>query len=205
MINQWQMALLFIGICSIGAYMTACASNPHRAKKIDAKMESSEEISGDTRLGIKDGNMVVQKKVQINDELRRLQNEVYQIEDHVYGSRKYGSKGLYGSLKTCRSKLTSKKYGGTGRLMWTEPIDRITDKEDEWNVGVDEKEKIIGISQEFLLDRIQRFKSYKKRLQKRQDEYEEKLEICDAALESKKFDLNKKKKLESNTSSQEIF
>ena len=186
--EKYKQVLLFIGVCSL---MAACAS-PHRAKKIDTQMKSSEQVSGDTMLGIKDGNMVVQKKVQMNDELRRLQNEVYQMEDRVYGNRKYGSKGLYGALKTCRLKLTNKKHGGTGQLMWTEPIDRVTDKEDEWRVGVNEEDKIIAVSQEFLLDRIQRFKGYKKRLQKRQDEYEEKLEICDAALESKKFDTQTK-------------
>jgi hypothetical protein len=164
----------------------SCKSNPHKAEKIETEMEKSSDVSGGEKIGVKDGNMVVQKKVQMNEELRRVQYEVYELEDKVYGNRKYGSKGLYGALKSCREELVSKKNGGDGKLMWTEPMDRVTDKEDEFNIGLDEKDKIVGVSEEFLKDRIERFKKYKATLTKRQDEYEEKLEICDADLKAKK-------------------
>jgi len=163
-----------------------CRSNPHKAEKIGTEMEKSADVGAGERVGIKDGNMIVQKKVMMNEELRRLQYEVYELEDRVYGHRKYGSKGLYGALKSCREESVSKKLGGDGKLVWTEPIDRVTDKEDEFNIGIDEKEKIVGVSEEFLKDRIARFKKYKHTLLKRQDEYEEKLEICDANLKAKK-------------------
>ena len=167
--------------------VAGCKSNPNKAEKIATEMDKSAQITGDEKLGVnKDGNMVVQKKVMMNEELRRLQYEVYELEDRVYGHRKYGSKGLYGALKSCREESVSKKLGGDGKLMWTEPIDRVTDKEDDFNIGLDEKEKIVGVSEEFLKDRIARFKKYKQVLTKRQDEYEEKLEICDAALKAKK-------------------
>jgi hypothetical protein len=149
-------------------------------------MEKSSDIGGGEKVGVKNGDMIVQKKVQMNEELRRLQYEVFELEDRVYGNRKYGSKGLYGALKQCREESVSKKYGGDGKLMWTEPVDRVTDKEDDFNIGIDEKDKIVGVSEEFLKDRIARFKKYKTTLEKRQDEYEEKLEICDAALKAKK-------------------
>ncbi|RME16743.1 MAG: hypothetical protein D6797_03890 [Bdellovibrio sp.] len=171
-----------------------CSSNPYKAEKIKTQVEKPQKVSGDTVLGIKDGNLVVQKKVEMSEELRRLQNEVYSLEDKVYGNRKYGSQGLYGALKKCRFKLSSKEYGGDGKLIWTEPIDRVTDKEEDWKIGIDEKDKIVGVSMEFLKDRIQRFKNYKKILQKRQDEYEEKLEICDAALKAREYDLKHKSK-----------
>lgn len=181
-----------VGLVSLFFVVGAgCASNPHKAEKIDTEMETAAEVSGE-RVGIKDGNMIIQKKVQMNEELRRIQNEVYSLEDRVYGNRKYGSQGLYGTLKSCRLKLTSKEFGGDGKLMWTEPLERITDKEDEWEVGIDEEDKIVGVSEEFLKDRIERFRGYKKVLQKREDEYTEKLEICDAALRSKEYDMKQK-------------
>ena len=86
---------------------TACASNPNKAKEIETKMERPEQISGDTALGVnKDGNMIVQKKVMMNEELRKLQYEVYELEDRVYGNRKYGSLGLYGVLRDCKLQLS---------------------------------------------------------------------------------------------------
>ncbi|OFZ19931.1 MAG: hypothetical protein A2Z20_07765 [Bdellovibrionales bacterium RBG_16_40_8] len=189
-IKKYVKVVLFSGAAVV---IVACSSNPHKAKKIDTEMERSEKLSGQEKLGIKDGNFIIQKKVEMNEELRRLQNEVYSLEDRVYGNRKYNSQGLYGTLKSCRTKVTSKAMGGNGKLMWTEPIDRVTDKEDEFDIGIDEKDKIVGVSEEFLKDRIVRFKKYKGVLQKRQDEYEEKVEICDEELSSKEHDVKAKK------------
>ncbi len=177
--------MLIAGLLSV-LTLVGCKSNPNKAEKIVTKMDKDSDVGGGEKVGIKNGDMIVQKKVMMNEELRRLQYEVYELEDRVYGNRKYGSKGLYGALKGCREESVSKKMGGDGKLMWTEPADRVTDKEEEFNIGIDEKEKIVGVSEEFLKDRIARFKKYKGTLEKRQDEYEEKLEICDAALKAKK-------------------
>lgn len=171
--------------------LAACSSNPHKAKNIETEMEKRESVSGDTSVGVKDGNMIVQKKVMMNEELRRIQNETYELEDRVYGNRAYGSLGLYGVLRKCKLDVADKKNGGDGKLSWTEPMDRITDKEEEFEIGIDEKQKLVGISEEFLKDRIIRFRGYRSVLEKRQDEYEEKLAICQAELKSRKFDADK--------------
>lgn len=176
----------------LAAAVMACSSNPHKAEKIQTNIDKKEEITGDTSMGIKDGNLVVQKKVAMNEELRRLQNEVYSLEDRVYGNRNYGSLGLYGVLKQCRAELADKKNGGDGKLIWTEPIERVTDKEEEYKVGIDEKDKVVGVSEEFLGDRIKRFRGYRGVLEKRQDEYEDKLAICQTELKSRKFEAQKK-------------
>lgn len=166
--------------------VVACSTNPHKAEKVETKIDNSDTVSGDTAVGVKDGNMVVQKKVAMNEELRRLQYEVYELEDNVYGNRKYGSLGLYGVLRDCRMQLSDPKNGGDGKLKWTEPIDRVTDKEEEYKIGLDDKMKLVGVSEEFLKDRLTRFKGYKGVLEKRQDEYEEKVAICKAELKAKK-------------------
>lgn len=165
-----------------------CSHNPNKAEKIDTKVDKGATISGEEQVGVKDGNMIVQKKVVMSEELRRLQNEVYELEDRVYGNRKYGSAGLYGVLKDCKMKAADKANGGDGHLKWTEPIDRVTDKEDDFKIGIDEKEKIVGVSEEFLKDRIERFRGYKVVLQKREDEYEDKLSICKNDLANLKHD-----------------
>lgn len=170
----------------------ACSSNPHKAEKIDSSMQKEEKLTPEQRIGVKDGNMIYQKKVNMAEELRRLQIDVYSLEDRVYGNRKFGSLGLYGVLKNCRKDLTDPKNGGNGKLRWTEPIDRVSDKEDEFKIGLDDKDKIIGVSEEFLKDRISRFQDYKRTLEKREDEYQEKVEICEAELNAQKHDVSKK-------------
>lgn len=169
------------------ALIAACA-NPHKAEKIETAIDLKDEVTGDTALGVKDGNLIVQKKVAMNEELRRLQNEVYSLEDRVYGNRTYGSLGLYGVLRQCRADISDKKNGGDGKLIWTEPVDRVTSKEDEFKIGIDEKDKVVGVSEEFLKDRIARFRGYRNVLEKRQDEYEDKLAVCQTELKSRKFE-----------------
>lgn len=171
-------------ITTLASALWSCSHNPHKAEKIETAIKNEGQVSGDTSVGVKDGNMVIQKKVQMNEEVRRLQNEVYETEDNVYGNRKYGSLGLYGVLRDCKLQLSDPKNGGDGKLKWTEPIDRVTDKEDEFKIGLDEKDKLVGVSEEFLKDRIQRFLGYKQVLMKRQDEYEEKVQICKAELKA---------------------
>lgn len=168
-----------------------CSSNPHKAEKLDTKIDNSGEVTGDTKVGVKDGNMIVQTKVDMADELRRTQNDVYGLEDRVYGNRKFGSLGLYGVLKSCKLQISDPKNGGDGKIIWTEPLDRVTDKEDEFKIGLDEKKKLTGVSEEFLKDRLERFKEYKRTLNKRQDEYEEKVDICKAELKAQQSKVSK--------------
>jgi hypothetical protein len=175
-------------ISALAFVMAGCSSNPNKAEKIETDMERSDSVSGDTKVGVKDGNMIVQKKTMMNEELRDLQHDVYGLEDRVYGNRKYGSTGLYGALKDCKSKLSDKANGGDGKIIWTEPLDRVTDKEEDYKIGIDEKDKLVAVSEEFLKDRIKRFREYKRVLQKRQDEYEEKIDICKAELKSRQHD-----------------
>jgi hypothetical protein len=181
-----RAGLVALAACALSI---ACSHNPHKAEKIETEIEKKAQVSGDTAVGVKDGNMVVQRKVNMAEELRRLQYEVYELEDHVYGNRKFGSLGLYGVLRDCKSQLSDKKNGGDGKMKWTEPIDRVTDKEEEFKVGLDEKEQLVGVSEEFLKDRIERFRGYKMTLQKRQDEYDEKVAICKTELAARKHDM----------------
>jgi hypothetical protein len=194
-IKQWAKKFstyLFLFILATSGFLvlslTACSSNPHKAEKLENSIEKQEVITGDLSVGVKEGNLVTQRKVNMAEEVRVLQNDVYSLEDHVYGNRKYGNQGLYGVLRDCRAQLADKKNGGEGKLQWTEPMDRVTDKEDEFKIGLDEKDKIIGISEEFLKDRIERFRGYKKLLEKRQDEYEDKVAICKTELKARKYD-----------------
>ena len=186
-VDGGQMKIQMISILLlVGLFFNSCATNKNKAEKIDTKIETETALNGETVLGIKDGNMVVQKKVQMNEELRKIQYEVYELEDRVYGNRKFGSLGLYGVLRECRLQLSDPRNGGDGKMMWTEPSERITDKEDDLKIGLDEEKKLVGITEEFLHDRIVRFKGYKNLLNKRQDEYEEKTAICNTELTARK-------------------
>jgi hypothetical protein len=176
--------LVLVGLAVV---MSSCSSNPHKAQNIDTEMERAQSVGAGGKIGLKDGDMVYQKKVEMNEELRDLQIEVYELEDKVYGNRKFGSKGIYGVLKRCRTDLSSPENGGDGKLKYMPPLDRVTDKEEKYEVGIDENDKLVAVTEEFLLDRIKRFKDYKFTLQKRQDEFQEKVDICEAELKARRY------------------
>ena len=181
---SFKIAVIGCGLLN-ALLMIGCMTNPNKAEKIDTKVDKSAKVTGDTQVGVKDGNMVVQRKVLMSEELRTIQNEVYELEDHVYGNRKYGSLGLYGVLRDCRASLSDVRNGGSGKLQFTEPMDRVTDKEEEYKIGLDEKDQLVGVTEEFLKDRIERFRKYKQILQKREDEYDEKVTICKNDLKNR--------------------
>ena len=103
-----------VAIMAVFMALTACSTNPNKAEKIDADMETKEAMTKEQAIGVKDGNMIYQKKVNMAEELRRLQIDVYSLEDKVYGNRKFGSLGLHGDLKSCRKNLIDPKNGGDG-------------------------------------------------------------------------------------------
>lgn len=169
--------------------LAACASKSNKAKPIDTKITSSQTVTGGEKVGVnKDGDMVVMDKQRISEKLRDLQNDVYSLEDQVYGMRKFHSEGLYGKLKSCLRKLSSHQYGGSGTLVWTEPLDRVTDKEDEYKVGLGDQKQLVSVTEEFLKDRLSRFEGYKHILEKRQDDFQNRTEDCKAQLAQRKYD-----------------
>lgn len=174
-------------------FLLSCQHDPYRAKKINTQLKKSSSVRGNEKIGVKNQQLIIQKKVMINEQLRQLQNDVHELEDKVYGNKKYGSEGLYGHLKRCKRRLSSKEYGGDGKLIWTEAPERITDKEQKWNIGFDEKGQLVGVSKEFLKNRIEKFRNHKHVLEQREMEYKEKIEICETTVQAKIHDMNKKR------------
>ncbi|MGZ3803026.1 MAG: hypothetical protein ACXVB4_02365 [Pseudobdellovibrionaceae bacterium] len=173
--------------------LCACAS-PNKARDLDTKIDLSTPVAGGGVIGLKDGDMIYQHKVMMNEELRTLELEVYNLEAKVYGGpRYYDNRGLYGVLKDCRAELSEVKNGGDGKLLWTEKREYVTSDEDPKSIGLEDKKKIIGVSEEFLKDRLERFKGYRTVLMARQEEYETKIKVCDLELKSKQSNSAKNK------------
>lgn len=168
--------LMILGLLAL----SACASNPHKAEKLDTKVEYQKEVSGNTVIGVKDGDMVVQRKVVMSEELRSLQLEVYSLEASVYGGHRYlDNRGLYGVLQDCYLK----KAQVTGELIpMAEKREYVIPDDGYSGIGLDEKNMLIGVEEEYLKDRIARFRTYRKVLTDRETEYETKIKQCELQL-----------------------
>jgi len=186
-----KVLLLFLAM----AFVAGCKSNPNKAENVQTNLDAQAGVSGTQTLGLKKGEMVVMDKAVMTEKLRDLQNAVYSLEDQVYGTRKLNTLGLYGELKSCQRRMASRQFGGSGNMVWTEPLDRVTDKEEEFKIGMDEKKELVGVSEEYLRDRVMRFQGYKTILQKRSDEFTSQIESCKSSLASKELDSSQPSKV----------
>ncbi|WP_413560007.1 hypothetical protein [Bdellovibrio sp. HCB209] len=186
------MRFLLIVLASLS--FVACSTNRNKAEKVDTKLENAAPV-GSGNIGIKDGDMVYQRKVQMNEQLRTLENEVYDLEARVFGGPRYlDNRGMYGVLRDCRIQMGETENNGDGKMRWTEARTYVTSEEDFSKIGVENKKDIVGVTEEGLRDRIDRFKGYKDTLIKRQDEYETKVKMCELELKQQKA----KNKVEGN-------
>jgi hypothetical protein len=119
------------------------------------------------------------------ESLQSLQNSVYALEDKIYGVKKLGTLGSYGELKNCRRKLASRQYGGSGDLLWTEPLDRVTVKETDVKVT---NSKLTTPDE--VQNQLMRFRGYKTILQRRSDEYDQSIIECKSEVAKKELDPN---------------
>lgn len=175
------------------SFLFAACANPHKAKDLDTKVDMTAPVNAGGVIGVKDGDMVYQRKVMMNEELRNLETEVYGLEAKVYGGPRYlDNRDLYGVLKDYRAEMSEIENGGDGKLLWTEKRDYVTAEDDLNKIGIEDKKKIVGVSEEYLKDRLERFKNYRKVLMARQEEYETKVKVCDLELKSKQKAADKK-------------
>ena len=171
--------------------LVGCSTSHKEKSKVknleDSQLEKVKTVAGGDKLGIRDDAFKIQKKVDLAENLRDLENNTYGIEYEVYGNREYGTKGLYGAYSDCKAEVNSIQYDGTGKMHPIEDPAPVINEEHKFEYGVDKKGDLVGISEEFLSERIERFKKYKVVLNKRRTEYETKLRICENDLKQAKI------------------
>lgn len=193
------MKTMKLGILATGTllFVFGCA-NPNKAEKIETKGEKMKAVGDNTSVGLnKKGEMISRKKVEMADHLQQLQRRVYTLEEEVYGNDEMGNKGKWGVLRDCLKQANSKELGGDGKIHPMPDRRQVTKKEGQMKIGLDEQGNLVGVSDEYLKDRIERFNGYEEILQKDKDFYDEKLQICQAMIDEKNFDAKNVAKLNS--------
>lgn len=176
MLSTRSMSLALLGLALV-LVAAGCKTNPNKATVLETHVEKTTTVSDSERVGVNgDEEMVYQKKLSLAEEIRKLQNSVVDTEDRVYGTRAYGTKGVLGKYRLCYQKLPSDKLA---QFVAPEGNDRISERDEDLKVGIDAKEnKLSALSEEKLMDRIQRLSAYRKTLQGREDTWTEGLERC---------------------------
>lgn len=159
----------------LSLFSISCASNPHKARLLDDEIDNRTHAANRVDVGLKNGEMISQTKVYLAEELRSAENSAYELEARVYGGHRYlDNDGLYGVLKSCyvsQAKLTGNLTPMSEDRAYIIPTE-------EHELGVDKEKNLVGLRNEYLKDRLARFKQYKEVLLKRQTEYENKIDLC---------------------------
>ena len=175
----------FVSLFLFSILVLSCSSK--KVAYVKETMKYPQQVNGNTKIGVEKGDLVVQEKWNIAQELRQLQYDVYGLEDNVFGNKKYGSLGLYGVYRQCHIDLAKPENGGNGNVRWIEPMDPVIKDEKKGGIiSLDNRNKIVKIKKEFLKERIKRFTQYKETLQTKQQEYRRKVEECELKLKMQK-------------------
>lgn len=158
-------------------FVVGCASSKKEELPIiDTKVQNPQHVSDGAQVGQnQSGDLVYQEKSNVLQDLVNLENEVMLLQDEVYGTEKYKSKGLYGKVKACRKKQAMK----TGEMKYV-PEKTIVVDDDQVKTGIENgTQKYINWTQEKVVQRIQRYKDYKQKFLDIREELEDFLEKCE--------------------------
>ena len=170
---------------SLAAVGFGCA-NRNKADIIDTNMEHKSEISNSNgeSVGVRDKEFVLQKKKNLAEALRSLEEKVRELDDRVYGTREYETYGLWGQLRNCRDHLKEKKSDFDAG-----PVERMSDSDYllNWKGNSDAKagiekssSQLVALSEEDLDDHIKKLNKAKSKLESKEDEIREKISQCKA-------------------------
>jgi hypothetical protein len=164
--------------------LTGCSSSPHRAESLDLDLKNAEKVSTDTELGVKQGLTVVQRKTSMAEELRRVKIQAHDLEASVYGGPRYfGNRGLYGVLKECLMERARPENGGEGKLQpMPEERNYVISDEQESKIGLDDKGRVVGLSDEYLKDALDRYRDAIRILTTRESDYTDRISMCKLGL-----------------------
>ncbi len=178
---RFSVCVLLSGTVLI--WLVGCA-NRNKADVIDTRLDKAAAISqqAGSYVGVRDKEFVLQRKKNLAEELRSLEENVRQTDDRVYGTRAYETSGLWGKLQECRNRHKDESSdldaGKLERFSDSEYLLNWADNSDAKAVVDKDSEKLMAISDEDLSKYITRFGKEKKRLQAKEDEIKDKLAKC---------------------------
>lgn len=179
---------LFPGIL---VFVVACASkSPKEAdikdQEIKTNHEKSEMISVGSIVGVnEEKEIVVQDKIQMTDHLRLLVTTIKHKQDELYGSKRFGTRGLYGKLERCVARANRQNKEQTIAVLAARdivvPEQELGDLE-AGRFGRDEKDNIVAVDEVKLRDKIKDLEGKKRKLYEKEEELLAEMGRCEARL-----------------------
>lgn len=157
-----------------------------KEQDLQTARDRSEMVSGGVALGVNgDKDIVVQEKVQMTEHLRQLVTTLKHKQDELYGSQRFGTRGLYGKLEKCVAK-TSKRDKADYKVLAAREI-VVSEKElgalEAEKFGYDEKGDLVALDEVKLRDKIRDLEAKKRKLYEKEEELLAEMSRCEARSE----------------------
>jgi TolA-binding protein len=175
-------------IASLVLLLSNACANRNKADIVDTQLQNQSNVSNASgeSVGVRDNEFVLQKKQSLSEELRKLEQNVRELDDRVYGTREYETYGLWGKLRDCSAKTKDKKSDYDAG-----PLQRISDEDYllNWTANSDAKagiekssDRLVALSEQDLDDHIKNMNKATTRLQQKEDELRGKLLECQTLI-----------------------
>jgi hypothetical protein len=166
------------------ALMASCASKKEgpvisttdNTQKFDKQLNFN--TTDGEKVGVRGDQVVIQKRSYVEQELARLQGEVQDLQDSIYGKSVQEPSGLWAELKDCRGKLSDPRIGGSGTPDPMEHWENVTERADDNNYVVDKHDSVVAVSEEGVDARLVRYRKYKVVLTDRYQDFKDKVDSC---------------------------
>ena len=170
-----------IALAVSALFVAGCASKKvslEEPEKMDRTLNANTGQRGE-KVGVRDDKVIVQKKIYLEEELRKLQDDIEDLENNIYGKTRKDPGGLWLKLQECRKQLSDPRVGGSSVPEPMEVWEKISENDPDYNYRVDDKNNVVAVSEEELDSRISNLKKTKRVLDRRFADYKEKADSCE--------------------------
>ncbi len=175
--NVLVLAVIF-ALAACSSHKDNVTVSQEEAPKLDKQLNVN---TGDAheKVGIKDNTVKIQKVVFLEEEMRRLQTDIDDLESNMYGESVRDPGGLYIDLQRCRKRLSDPRISGNGTPEPMEKWEKISQRDEDFNYHVDRDKNVVAVSEEELGGRIGNLKKLKRVLRDKYENLRTKLDSCE--------------------------
>jgi predicted nuclease with TOPRIM domain len=179
---MYQKSHWYIGVL-VGLFLVGCASQEEKVSLDETQKLDREFVAGtgnkNETVGEKDGTIVIQKKVSLQEDMSKVADDIDDLENSIYGLSRKDPGGLWLKLKECRKKVSDVRLGGNGVPDSMEAWEKPSATETDTKYRLDKKKYVVAVSEEQLEDRLTKLKNTKNTLERRYSEFKDKLDACE--------------------------
>ena len=166
--------------------LVGCASKSDRVT-LERPEELNQTLSSSTsdrseKIGVRGDNIVIQKRVTLEENLTKTQDAIEEMERNIYGASRRNPGGLWKKLQECRGQIADPRLGGSGKAEPMEKWEKISESDPDFKYRVDASNQVVAVSEEQLETRVLNLQKQKSILERRFAEFQTKSDECDESL-----------------------